>query len=332
MESLKDYILNKLDQADIFAKYFTIPVADIHDSIEGKLKISNPLRDDPRPSLVFRQYKNKIVARDYGNPFYSGDIFDVVGYILNKNSRNPKDFVDICSDIINNNYKSTSKKETIHVYKTHEPIDIRVDDRIWNYKDFRYFWRYSLPKDIIKESYIPVKHFYLDDYRTNYKYSPDDPCYAYINNPGRIKLCFPFRSKSDVRFISNNKIPLELIHKLTKKDYTILIKAYKDKLLLEYVCYLLKIDNIQFVSVASESARLDIDLIMLLRKYTNKKIFTMFDMDTCGFESSYYYRDEYGFENIFLGRDYNRKDPTDLVNLIKLQAFLLMFKKIYECF
>lgn len=328
MKSLKDYILNDLNQISIFSKYFDITESDIQHSITFKIKLSNPLRNDPNPSLIFKSYTDKIVARDFGDPNYCGDVFEVVGYIIDKDCRDSKDFIDICKHIINNGTVARIKVDKTD--KIEEPTIIEYTDREFNNNDFRYFAQYCLPKEIVIASYICIKSYSINGIQSNYIYKPSDPCYAYINNPNSIKLYFPLRSKKQKRFITNNRIPIELINTLTKKDFTVLIKAYKDKRMMDYVCSLLNINNINFIPVASESARLDISIITLLRNYTNKDIFTMFDIDRCGLESSIYYRDNYGFKNIFISNDYIDKDPSDLMRNVKLPKFLKLFKTIYN--
>ena len=328
MKSLKDYILEHFSQVSIFAKYFGISEDDIKYSINFKLKLSNPLRDDPTPSLVFKQYGDKIVSRDYGNPNYSGDIFEVIGYIINKDCRDSKQFIEICQYILDN----THCINKIRIDKTltiSEPTIIRYDERVTNNNDFRYFAQYCLPKEAIVDKYLFIKSYSVNDISSTYRYKPSDPCYAYINNPDSIKLYFPLRPKSQKRFVTNNRIPLELIHSLIKTDYKVLIKGYKDKLVMEYVCEQLGITDIQFIPVASESVRLDTSIVTLLKKYTTKQIFVMFDIDKCGLESSIYYRDNYGFKSIFMSDTYIDKDPSDLIKNIKLLKFMNLFKTIY---
>jgi hypothetical protein len=58
----------------------------------------------------------------------------------------------------------------------------------------------------------------------------------------------------------------------------------------------------------------------------------MFDLDKCGIESSVYYKNKHGFSNIFLGDNHSTKDPTDLINAIKLTPFLKRFFNIYKTF
>lgn len=328
MKSLKDYILNNISQISIFSRYFGIPEDDINDSINFKVKISNPLRSDPTPSLMFKSYGDKIVSRDYGNSNYSGDIFEVVGFIIDKDCRDSKEFIDICKNIID--YNVSKKTKIDKTSRIEEPTIITIDERSVNNNDFRYFAQYCLPKEYIVDKYLFIKSYCINDIQSTYFYKPSDPCYAYINNPDSIKLYFPLRNKKQKRFITNNRIPIENIDKLTKKDFTVLIKAYKDKIMMEYVCYLLNIDNINFIPVASETARLDKDIVNLIKRYTIKTVFTMFDIDKCGLEAAIYYRDNYGFRNIFIDPNNIDKDPSDLMNNIKIKKFLKLFKTIYE--
>lgn len=327
MKSLKDFIIDDLNQISIFSKYFDITESDIQHSISFKIKLSNPLRNDPNPSLIFKSYSDKIIARDYGDPNYCGDIFEVIGYIINKDCRDSKDFIDICKHIINNGV--ITKKQIDKTDKITNPTIITHIPRDMNNNDFRYFSQYCLPKEVILNSYIAVKSYHINGIPSNYLYKPADPCYLYKNNPNSVKLYFPLRPKTKKRFITNNKIPIELINTLTKKDFTVLIKGYKDKIMMDYVCMLLNIHNINFIPVASESARLDDSIIALLRNYTIKDIFTMFDTDRCGLESSIYYKENYGFKNIFINDGQVDKDPSDFMRTIKIIKFTKLFKIIY---
>lgn len=332
--TLKDYIINNLDQIEIFSEYLDISEDDIKYSINFKSKIKSPFHRDSDPSLSFKYYGNKLICRDFGKIEYSGDIFQIVGKCIHKDCADSKDFVEICRDIINTilskRLGSTRPKMIVNEETVVDPTKISIIPRNFNTRDFRYFWQYYFPRELVMESYIAVNTYSINDIPSKYFSSAGDPCYAYINNPNCYKLLFPFRVKTAKRFISNNKFPIELINTISHKDYTVLIKGYKDKILMDYVCSLLKIDNIQFLPVSSETVKIPDEIISLLKRYTNKKLLTLFDLDKCGVESSIYYRDNYGLGNIFLGDNYATKDPTDLVKAIKLEPLLKRFYKIYK--
>ena len=83
--TLKERVLD-LDQESIYASYFEISKDDVSWSASRySNKLSNPYREDCNPSLSFAWFGNKLICRDFADPAYSGDIFKVVGYILNMN-------------------------------------------------------------------------------------------------------------------------------------------------------------------------------------------------------------------------------------------------------
>lgn len=331
MKSLKEYILENIDQVTIFAKYLNVHEDEINDSINIKAKVKSPFRKDPTPSVSFKYYGNKLICTDFGDLRLRGDVFEIVAFTLGLDCRNPKDFVSICTHIINNalpvGVRPVDKSLAIE-----NPTTIEISTRPYQERDYRYFYQYFIERDTVNNSYFPVKTYVVNGFESFYKFTAEDPCYAYINNKDKLKLYFPFRGKGAKRFITNNTIPVELLNTLRRKNYTILIKAFKDKLFMDTVCELLGIVDIQFLPVASESSRLPTDLIMILDRATIKRKFTMFDLDKCGLESAQYYKENYGMDNILIGRDHTTKDPTDLAKKIKLKPFLKMFKDLYECF
>lgn len=323
---MKEYILG-LDQIKLFSVLLDIPEDDIRDSINYKLRLNSPFHVDKDPSLLFKFYGSRLICTDFGYNV-RGDIFDITGYIMNLNSRDT-DFRDICKYIIDNLDKDSS---TCFIRKieddTPDQITITAIDVIhgaFDEYDYRFFYNYFIPRNIVDAAYIPVKRYYINDRLSNYKSCRSDPCYAYLNNPNSIKLYFPLRTKASklTRFISNNRIPIELIHTIVPKDFTILIKGYKDKLLMDYVCNYLNITNIQFIPIASETAVLDNTIVNFINSKTLVKTFTMFDIDTTGLSSSKFYEDSYDFKPLIISTI--AKDPTDVITKVKFEQFVKLF-------
>ena len=329
--TLKDYIINNISQVSIFARYLNISESDIEDSINYKNhKLKSPFRTDSDHSLSFRYYGDRLICKDFGNIEWSGDIFDIVGKTINVDSRTPNGFVEVCKHIINSVPIEQRKKSNKIVSSTDEPLNINIRNRNFSTKDMRYFWQYFIPTERIVDNYLCVNSFSINGYASTYLYNSSDPCYAYINNPGCYKLYFPFRKKNEIRFVSNNRCPIELLDKVVVKDHTFLIKGFKDKVFMDFVADKLNIHNVQFIPFASESARLDIDMVNFLRSKTIKGIYTMLDMDNCGLESAMFYKNNYDINSIVIGEDKSTKDPTDLVKSIKLDRFLNKFYNIYK--
>lgn len=325
---MKEYILS-LDQIKLFSILLNISEDDINDSIRYKVKLNSPFHTDKDPSLSFKFFGSRLICNDFGS-HVRGDIFDVTGYVLNLNSRDKEDFRSICSHIINvlDNSKTSAFSKVIEDDTPTEVSITTIDfiPRSFDLNDYKFFYNYFIPIEIVDISYIAVKRYFINDRLSKYRHCKEDPCYAYYNNPNSVKLYFPFRDKKMKRFISNNRIPLELIHKLVVKDYTILIKGYKDKTLMDYICLYLKIDNIQFIPLASETAILDDILVKFINSKTLKRVFTMFDIDKTGIESSRYYEEHYGYTPLVLSTV--AKDPTDVITKVKFQKFIHLFQNL----
>lgn len=324
---LKDYILEKIDQKLIYSIYLNIPITKIIANIANPNdKIQNPLRNDINPSLSFKYYGNKLIARDFGDSRYRGDIFEIVGFVLNKDSRNAEDFIDICTDIIDRcTYKNKiikTKKQIENSFINKESLEISYIKRRFNTLDYAVFKTYGIESDYVDKYINSVESYYLNEWKTPYKYRGTDPCYAYDVNPGKTKFYFPFRNKKDIKFITNNKCPIECLHHLRYVDYIILIKAYKDMILFNQYLDKHGISNILVIPFASETIHLTNDLYSLLVKYSStKKIYSLLDIDEVGLKSMKYLKDDFNIEPIYFSQGYATKDPTDMFKKHKHKIF-----------
>ena len=78
----KEFILSKVSQEMIMAKYMGIPVSVVNDCVENNVLICSPLRVDNHPTFGFAFNKNhKLKACDFNGSFF-GDCFDLVAYVL----------------------------------------------------------------------------------------------------------------------------------------------------------------------------------------------------------------------------------------------------------
>lgn len=337
--SLRDNILNNFDQVLIFSEYFEIDASEIEYSIGSKSRINNPLRGDKDPSLSFRWYGNKLIARDFGDMRWRGDIFEIVGVVLGKNCSNSYEFVEICNDIVEQ--CSINKAKRICTDLTDGEITIlqqpklhiELRQRLFNKLDYLYFNQFGINAKYVDTYIIPVRHYWLDDWLAPYKATKADPCYAYTVNPDKLKLYFPYRSKKDNKFVTNNHFPIECFNDIRPTEYTILIKAIKDKILIREILDDNKITNVQVFSLASETSKLTIEMVDILIKYTTKQVFTLLDTDKTGIESMVYYHTVFGFEPIYFTKGYEEshaKDPTDLCKAIRYKKVEEIFLNIYN--
>jgi len=91
----KDVLLNRTNNGlDVFRHY-----------ISGKWRVGrnffNPLYEDSRAScnIYFDRRSQTYKMKDFGNDFYSGDCFDIVGKIKSLDCKNSKDFIEILQTI-----------------------------------------------------------------------------------------------------------------------------------------------------------------------------------------------------------------------------------------
>jgi len=337
--TLKENILNTLNQVSIFAEYFEVSTEDILYSINSNSKINNPLRQDNDPSLSFKWYGQKLIARDFADIRYRGDIFEVVGVILGKNCRNNYDFTEICNDIVSQCSDHQVRHTEVNLTDQEitaiqqKQLDIDITPRVFTKYDYIFFNQFGLSQDDVNNKVIAVRRYYFNEWLTPYRSNKSDPCYCYIVNPNKVKLYFPFRHKRDIKFITNNHFPIECFTSLRKIDYLILIKAYKDKLMLDKILKDNNITNVLVLPLSSETAKLTIEIVDLLMRYVRKKIFTLLDLDVTGIESMIYYQKIFGFEPIYFTKGYEAdkiKDPTDLCKRIKYKKVESIFLNIYN--
>lgn len=329
----RDQILASIDQKYIYHVYLGIDIEDINACItQSNYRISNPLRIDRNPSLSFKYYGNKLILRDFADIRFRGDIFEIVGYVLNLNCRNPAHFQSICDDIILkcSSYSNTkliiSEDEHSIINSKHFTIDI--ESRPLNMSDIKYWNTQGLLKDTVDEFIIPVGSYYLNGRYINYKYRSNDPCYAYYLGNHKFKLYFPYRDKKDIKFITNNRFPIECFTKIGYRDYLILTKAYKDNCLIIQFLRQLNINNIQALSISGETAKLNDNILKAIRLRNPKGIITLFDNDSVGINSTKYYEETYGTIPWYFALGYTGKDPTGMVGKVGYNTTLNRFKEL----
>lgn len=334
MLDLKDYILHNLDQVLIYSIYLGIPEDEISYNIaNNNHKTSNPLRTDSDPSLSFKWYGNKLIAKDFGDPRFRGDIFEIVGYCLNLNVKNGKDFVKICNHILDDTYNGSVAKTNIKLKEAsklrNEKLKITYESRPLRNIDYEYFNKFAINRRYVDKYVEGVLTYYLDGWKSPYKYRGYDPCYCYNVNPNSYKLYFPYRTKGDKRFITNNKAPIEGLHLLRPVHDIIIIKAFKDMMLFNQMLDDFKVTDILVLPAASETFNMSKQLYSLLLKYCpNGNIHSILDLDRTGIEKMKQLEDQFAIKPIYFTQDYGVKDPTDMAKKYDYKVVCDRFEEI----
>lgn len=314
-----------------------IAIEDVYYCLESPShKIFNTLREDNNPSLGFLyKYRNKryiLTVKDFAYNHYDGDIFHIVGIVLNKPCNNPKNFVLICNHIIESLWKNNTldftllKEDKLKYLKNRDIDDISVYKRDFNNKDFTYWKQYNFDIDTLNNNYIfAVSSAYYND-NLIYTYRSTDPCYAYYlgkkDSKAIWQLYYPLRAKGKIKFITNNRQSLLSTFNLKlNSDVLVLCKSRKDEILTKQLVdkYLGEpyifisygdYRNISYSSFASESAILSKELMQALYKIA-PIIITITDFDRQGKACGYYHKKHYNTIPLYLTKKYKHKDITD---------------------
>jgi len=350
----KQYILEKLDQVDIFSHYLEVDERDIIACIKYNILMVSPLRNTDSATVGFKYTSAGILRmRDFAGYFW-GDCFDLVGYVLNKNVKNGYDFVEILTHIAiqlgviddDGRAKAIEKRKVssrlIEIKK--EKKIIEISDRRINKLDLEYWNKYIYDENFTIKylkyfNIYMVKTYWIDRHINpvhKYDYNYNDPCYAYYgltdsDGIDNIKLYFPNRKKPNPypKFITNASFIFGIHHLVNLKtiDFLIITKSTKD--VVSLYSYTNKYNpKIGIVSLSSESTPLNKEQFDWLSSFVTKKIkntdhkavFTLLDFDLTGIRMSNRLRKEFNTYPFFItnGRfgtvDYNEKDFTDLTD------------------
>lgn len=314
---IKDYILDTIDQIDIFVYYGSVygnglSKEDVVTSINrNSYKVKNPLRVERKPSFSFRKELQdgivKVVAHDFGNNFYSGDCFNFAGIALHLNCNDGKDFIKICKHILDNVTKDkhiVSNRNTEVIPKQLDNFEIIPFDRDFTSRDYKFWESIGIIKHNIDRHVMPIQSFelYRDEERIGqYFDSYKDPCYGYylglMKERHRYKLYLPYRTNR--RFITNNIFAIDDIRRIKPNRICILIKSIKDRILLSQILNEMYITDIQVIAISSEAAVLSAKELQILKRFY-EDVYVLFDNDKAGINAMSRMNKDYGFMPLYL--------------------------------
>lgn len=315
--TLKDKILS-LSQEKIYSMYFDIPIHDITwSTIHNSNKLHNPFRQDNDPSLSFRWFGNKLIVRDWGDSTWNGDVFKIVGYILNNNCFINDQFVFICNDILeryyNGNKRVVYNEEYDVIRKAKVITTIDTKTRLLQKRDYNFYNQFCIVNKTVDTFVNSVMRYSVNDVLTGYRNAYKDPCYQYTVNHYFTKLYFPNRHHKSVypRFVTNNVLQIDDITDIIPSQDKLLVKSIKDKMLCLQLLDSLSISqtDIAIHTASSETETFKSDILSLLRSNTKYNIYSLFDSDKTGLKSMQELERTCNIQPIIFSND--AKDPTD---------------------
>lgn len=244
--SMVDMVLFNYSQIELMAKYFGIPVEDIEYCLEDiNNKISNPLRVDDNPSLSFMyRYDGRLVAKDWANDIYSGDVFDIIALLLELDVTNPKHFHKIYKSIISNNIISRNiLLQRAKIINGKSTTIIKFKKKPFSKSDLTYWSNGGVNTKLFKiRGVYAAEYIWINNMESPvYVYNPNDPAYVYyfntIENIDILQVYLPFTKLKSIKFTTNNTSLLQAATELYRANTLIIAKSRKDKLVIESMLY-----------------------------------------------------------------------------------------------
>lgn len=291
-----DYILSKVTEYDIYARYL------------GQFKVgfiyNSPFRKDKNPSFgIFRSRKtSKLLFKDHGN----GECGDVIKFVeLYTGITNYNDLLNqIVKDMRITN--KTVLKSTKELDKSDETV-IGVVRQDWTEVDKQYWSQFGISLKTLKKYNVSSIKYYLCDGVVKGVYKENNPMYAY-KVYDRFKIYRPLADKYTKW--RNNLTPYDIqgYEQLPKKgDLLIITKSMKDVMCLYEMGY-------TAISPASESTFLTPDVIDAL-KLRFKRILICFDRDISGVKNMRKISLKTGLNGFLIHKKWKAKDISDAVKL-----------------
>lgn len=307
-----------------------------------------PYRKDTNPSfnIFYSVRKNKYIAKDMARRS-SWDIFDYIQMIycvdfytalvrINIDFGLNLDYSPNRCTLGSSPYKEvtedTHRRLDEFDKKVKGEINIQIVDRGFNQADADYWLPYNIGSVLLRQyNVIPVKKLFINK-ELKYEYNPNNPCYAYLfprasyRSKDHIKVYFPF--KRDYRFLGNitNNSDIQGYDQCDIRgpgQNLVLTKSMKDVMCLRSF-------GIEAMAIHGETQRFNPDFIRHLRKWY-RNIISLYDRDVAGVGGSKYLWDTYKISPLFIHKNYECKDISDL-HKVQGKKITLQFidKIVYE--
>ena len=304
------YILDRVNQEDIFEKYAGINV------VINK-KVSSPFRVDNNPSCQFYYTRaGKLKLRDFKPNEFHGDCFDAAAEVLKKDTRIKKDMHyvmkhiahtfkiheyennDMPAPVIQYDKKSKEYREkSAHIVQVKLRQWFKVDDSIW-----KPIGRDVTPEILQYFNIYPCENIWIDG-QLRYTHNSRDPAYAYYYGKNKqgvdmIRVYFPLRKKGSLRFYTNNAC-VQGFSQLQPSEFGLITKSLKDVVTAFTF-------GITAIAPPGEGVPLQSDVVWTIKNYCNH-VLSLYDYDNTGIAGAIQLRDSHGICPIlFTGSLWNR--------------------------
>jgi hypothetical protein len=321
-----DFVLSKIDEAQIFAYYYS--------GFSLKKSFSSPFRRDRNPSCSFRFTKaGKIVFVDYGR----NECLDCFAFVAKLNNENygkavhriACDFglVNDCGSFGTKTSKTLIKKAELISEHVKKDTDIQITIGKWDREYLRMWDNLSITQEELeREEVYPVDKLYINGkFISNWR---NELRYAYILNTGKQvykKIYTPFAAEKRFKWISN--IPLHIPFGLTRLPFEsnrlIITKSQKERLL-----FLKFFPDVIALQAENPSALKDKTIKYIDKHYDDVCLFL--DSDEAGYRNTEHFV-QYNYRPYFIPsalQEEGLKDWAEMVEAYGIEAMELQLKQL----
>lgn len=307
-----DYILSKVSEYDIYAKYL------------GQFKVggiyNSPFRKDNNPSfgIFYSKKTNKLLFKDHGSGI-CGDVTKFVGEMNHLYNYN-----DILKQIIKDMHiKNSTVTKVTTTYVPQEETVIGIVRQPFTQIDLKYWSQFGITEHTLNKYNVFSIKYYLCNGIVKGIYKDENPMYAY-KVYDRFKVYRPLGDKFTKWRNNLTSYDIQGYEQLPKKgDLLIITKSLKDVMTFRELGY-------YAISPSSESTFIPDEVYEQL-KTRFKRIVLMFDRDPAGVKFVYKLYRKYGLYAIFMHKKYKQKDLSDGVKAFgqqEIKNFLLKALKL----
>jgi len=267
--------------------------------------IKNPFYNDTKPSFSFYEKGGSILFKDFGEPKYSGNVFDFVGFYYNLNLNTKGNFYELLKRI----------NSDLHL----RLFEYKQEDKIIEYKYIdkivpEYFDQFDIKGDVLKNNNVVEVRWFKTKNGKKVFSTLENPVFAYKIDESTFKIYQPLNPQFKFYWIGNK--PQDYVFGLNdiaeKSPYLIIAAGEKDVLTLRSLGFQAICFNSETEMNLSEN-----QIDELNEKF--KSILVLYDNDETGIKSSQQLAEKYGFISISLPESNTRfgKDVSDYIRFAK---------------
>lgn len=277
---LKDRILAKVSQMDIYKKY-------IGPDIKLKKDIISPLRNERVPSFGLFQHGDKILFKDFG-----GEVGDCFKFVMLKFGVNYADACKIIADDFQISFTGPIPKRKVMPVLTIPKIQHAEFEYKGKVFDSDYWNQFNITSDILNEyNVVQIEWVKGATWKGAVESLPDNPIFCYKYPSGRVRFYRP-KATSLKHFGNVCRDDVFGMSQLDKGPIVI-CAGQKD------VLSLYANTGIRGISLNSESASLDVEHYQQIRKITSS-LFICYDNDDTGYKNMTKISNAYNIKPIIL--------------------------------